>query len=120
MKKGMLPILTLAFVLLSGPGLAAGHDSEPAPGEESPSPGSSEEVIITLQAPLGSPLFSQTPVAVVDDEPITFSDLAESISSTHAGRAEEATAVKKDYAKLLERIVTTKTHRAGGQEHRAR
>jgi hypothetical protein len=106
MKKGMLPVLSLAFVLLSGPGLAAGHGSESARGEESPSPGSSEEVIITLQAPLGSPLFSQTPVAVVDDEVITFSDLAESISSTHAGRAEEATGVKKDYASLLERIVT--------------
>ena len=106
MKKGMLPVLAFACILLSGPGLAADHGSEPARGEESPSLGSSEEVIITLQAPLGSPLFSQTPVAVVDDEPITFSDLTESIGSTHAGRAEEATGVKKDYANLLERIVT--------------
>jgi len=106
MKKGTLPILTLAFVLFSATGFAGDRDSEPAHEEESASPGSGEEVIVTLQAPLGSPLFSQTPVAVVDDEPITFGDLAESISSTHAGRAEEATAVKKDYANLLERIIT--------------
>jgi hypothetical protein len=108
MKKGMLSVLACACVLLSGPGLAAGQRSESGRGEESPGPGSSEEVIITLRVPLGSPLFSQTPVAIVDDELITFSDLTESIFSTHAGRAEEATGVKKDYANLLERIITRK------------
>jgi len=106
MKKRMLLILPLAFVLFSGPGLTADRNTEPAHEEQSASPGSNDAVMITLHAPLGSPLFSQTPVAVVDDEPITFSDLAESISAIHSGRAEGATPAKKDYAKLLERIVT--------------
>ena len=108
MKRGALLILSLAFLLSSGFGLAAEPEDELAYAEEKASPGPSEEVMITLQAPLGSPLFSQTPVAVVDEEPITFRDLAESIASIHAGRSEEATAAKKDYANLLDRIITRK------------
>jgi len=108
MKKGVLPIPALALLLFSGPGLAADPEEGPPQQEESASLGSSEEVMITLKAPLDSPLFSRTPVAVVDDEPITVSDLVESIASVHAGRAEEATAVEKNYVNLLERIITRK------------
>jgi parvulin-like peptidyl-prolyl isomerase len=112
MKNAIRSILALAFALvLTGPGLAAGVDDPPADGahaEEGASAGSSGEVMITLQAPLGSPLFADTPVAVVADEPITFGDLRRRLSSIHAGRSEDPIAVRKNYANLLERVVTTK------------
>jgi parvulin-like peptidyl-prolyl isomerase len=109
MQEGIRQIIIAALLLLvSAPGFAADPDAGPADVEASASSGSGEEVLITLQAPLGSPLFSNTPVAVVNDEPITFGDLTRSIASSHTGRTQEATAVRKDYASLLKRIVSTK------------
>jgi hypothetical protein len=67
-----------------------------------------EELLIHLQVPLTSPLFASTPVAVVDDEAITIRDLTRRISSIHEGRADEPTQARKDYASLLDRVITTK------------
>jgi hypothetical protein len=103
----LIPIIS-AFLLLSGTGIATSHGDDPVVEEETAVAGSDGEVLITLRAPLASPLFSETPVAVVNEEPITFRDLTQRISSIHMGRASEATSSRKDYAALLERVVTMK------------
>ena len=108
MKNSLLLPIISAFLVLSGTKIAAAHGDESVVEEGSASVESGAEVLITLRAPLLSPLFSETPAAVVNDEPITFSDLTERIFSIHKGRASEATPSKKDYAALLERVVTMK------------
>ena len=108
MKIIFLSIAILAFLSLPRPGIATDPDDEPADEKATANSGSSDELLITLQAPLLSPLFADTPVAVVDEEPITFSDLTKRIASIHAENADEATPAKKDYANLLERVITTK------------
>jgi hypothetical protein len=108
MKKEILSILTLAFLSFSGSGLAADSNDESSHERTGASPGFGDELTITLHAPLMSPHFSETPVAVVNDEPIAFRELATSISSIHTRRVDEPTSARKDYANLLVRIITTK------------
>lgn len=108
MKSIPLAIAVLALLSLPRPGLAAGPDQEPAGAEGTATEESSGELLIVLEAPLLSPLFADTPVAVVDEEPITFSDLTQRIASIHAGREDQETSARKDYANLLERVITTK------------
>jgi hypothetical protein len=79
-----------------------GTDDDVGPGPEHP-----EEVLIGLRFPLYSPLFADMPVATVEGEPITVRDLTRRISSVHAGRADGATQTRKNYARLLERVITT-------------
>jgi hypothetical protein len=112
---GLLRVLAiLACLFLCRAPLATAADEEPLPEaaaedvEESEADEPSEELLVGMEVPLLSPHFADTPVAVVDEEPITFADLTRSISSTHAGKAEGETSVKKDYANLLDRIITTK------------
>jgi hypothetical protein len=108
MKIILLSIAILTFLSLPRPGIATGPEDEPADEKATANSEASDELLITLQAPLMSPLFADTPVAVVDEEPITFSDLTKRIASIHAEKADEATSAKKDYANLLERVITTK------------
>jgi hypothetical protein len=94
---------------LPAPSFAFAGNDEPAKEEESADTEREEEVLITLRAPLTSPLFSETPVAVVDEEPITFGDLMRRIGSIHQEMEEGSTPTKKkDYADLLDRVITTK------------
>jgi hypothetical protein len=116
MKVHTLSMIAVPFLLLSAlgsadepvPGDTAVQESEPASEEEGAASERAEEILVTLQVPLFSPLFSRTPLAIVEDEPITIKELTRTISSTHAGRARATTSVKKDYANLLDRILTTK------------
>jgi hypothetical protein len=107
MKKASLFLVTAAFLLFLGAGIAAAQDDETLPEGAGAEGEPSEEVLVTLRVPLGSPLFAETPVAVVNEEPITFRDLTRHIASTHMGRTEDATSARKDYADLLERVITT-------------
>jgi hypothetical protein len=87
---------------------AAGPESEAASEEESVPSGMAEEILITLQVPLFSPLFASTPLASVEDEPITMEELTRSIASSHAGRTDGETPIKKNFVSLLDRLLTTK------------
>jgi hypothetical protein len=107
MKIASLFLITAAFLLFAGAGIAAAQDDEALPEEAGAGGESSEEVLVTLRVPLGSPLFAETPVAVVNEEPITFRDLTRHIASTHMGRTEDATSTRKDYVDLLERVITS-------------
>ncbi len=108
MQKKILALIILAFVILPAPGFAFAGNDELAEEETSADAEREEEVLITLNAPLTSSLFSETPVAVVDEEPITFYDLKRRIGSIHREMDEGSKAPKKDYADLLDRVITTK------------
>ena len=112
MGKSMKIILPsfalLAFLFVPAVGTATDADDASVDEMAAADLESSDELMIGLRAPLTSPLFADTPVAVVDEEPITFSDLTKRIASIHAGKADEATAARKDYASLLDRVITMK------------
>jgi hypothetical protein len=112
---GLVRVLALlTFLFLCRAPLATAADEEllpeevPEATEESEADEPGEELLVGMEVPLLSPHFADTPVALVDEEPITFADLTRSIASTHSGKAEAETSVKKDYANLLDRIITTK------------
>lgn len=121
MKVRMLSMITVSFLLLGG-SVSADEAASPEPAtpdspppEETPAGGeegalseTGEEMLITLRVPLFSPLFASTPVASVEDEPITLRDLTRAIASSHAGRGEATAAGGKDYVALLDRLLTAK------------
>jgi hypothetical protein len=106
MKNTLLAPTIAAFLLASGLALGAPPEADSNVEEKSATSKRGEEVLVTLQVPLGSPLFAQTPVAVVDGEPITLHDLERRIFSIHVGMEEESTTTRKDYADLLGRVIT--------------
>jgi hypothetical protein len=109
MRKNIHALIILAFVALPAPGYAFAGNDELAEEEKSADVEREDEVLITLRVPLTSPLFSETPVAVVDEEPITFHDLKRQIGSIHREMEEGSMPTKKkDYADLLDRVITTK------------
>ncbi|MBW2401937.1 MAG: hypothetical protein JRG80_22240, partial [Deltaproteobacteria bacterium] len=115
MNKTILSMTLLALISLSALASASEssheHADDVAAGvheQGSAEAKSGDELLVTLRVPLMSPLFSETPVAVVDEEPITMSDLTESVVSMHSGSLDGTTSTRKSYANLLERMITTK------------
>jgi hypothetical protein len=103
-KRLLRAVAALTFLCLLGAPAAAGSDEETFVEDND----LNGELLIDLEVPLTSPLFASTPVAVVDDEPITIRDLTRRVASIHEGRAAEPTQARKDYASLLDRVITTK------------
>ena len=92
MKRLLRSVAVLPFLAPPGAAVAAGSGAE-NPIENN---GLSEELLVDLRVPLTSPLFARTPVAVVDDEPITIGDLTRRIASIHEGKLDEPTQTRKD------------------------
>jgi len=65
---------------------------------------------VTLSFPLASPLFSATPVAVVNDEPITVEDLTRVIFTVHedVGKPGSVPSRPMKYTELLNRLITSR------------
>ena len=101
-----LPILVSTLLIASTPCFGATRDDQSALDDGATDAEVGEELIFTLRVPLTSPLFAETPVAVVDEEPITVRDLTRRIFASHTGMTEEPTAAHKDYAELLKRVIT--------------
>jgi hypothetical protein len=107
-QSSSLALTIPAFLMLLAPGFAIARSDELAQPEVVADAEPGEEVLITLEAPLTSPLFSETPVAVVDEEPITLDDLVRRIGSIHQEVEEGSASTGIDYAELLDRVITTK------------
>ncbi|MBW2493539.1 MAG: peptidyl-prolyl cis-trans isomerase [Deltaproteobacteria bacterium] len=107
MQKNKLARLIPALLILAVPSFATVEDGEPTGEGDAAGVERAEEVLITLEVPLGSPLFTDMPVAVVDEEPITFRDLTRRIASIHEDMDEGAKPSRKNFAKLLDRVITT-------------
>lgn len=67
-----------------------------------------EQSQIGLKVSLFSPLFDKTPVATVNDEPILLEELKTALMGVHQQATEGKTGLKKDYLKVLNRIITTR------------
>lgn len=68
----------------------------------------SQSEIITLKIPLMSPIFSNTPVAVVNDEPIIVDELTRELTLMHKGAEAGDAPGKRSFARLLKRMITAK------------
>ena len=107
MQKNKLAQLIPALLILAAPSAATVDHGEPTAEENAAGVERAEEVLVTLEVPLGSPLFTDMPVAVVDEEPITFRDLTRRIASIHEDMDEGSKPSRKNFAKLLDRVITT-------------
>lgn len=116
MKKNLYHLTTICLIvfLFSYPSLSFGSVSQQPGAEEhgeeatSAAPGALDEVLVTLEIPLFSTHFSKTPVALVNDEPITAGELTDAISSLHSGMKDTSEASKQDYVTVLDRLIDTK------------
>ncbi len=83
----------------------------PARSEQQSSPGiagAEEGASLMLKVPLFSSRFARVPVAEVNDEPITLEEFGKALGMVHSGKSEGTTQAKKDYGKILQRLVTAK------------
>jgi hypothetical protein len=81
----------------------------PKTGEVAGTKTASEGIKITMRVPIASPLFSQFPVALVNDEPITMDDLLRTIGTQHAGKDDNKTKTGAiDYTKMLDRVINAR------------
>ncbi|MBN1957141.1 MAG: peptidyl-prolyl cis-trans isomerase [Desulfuromonadales bacterium] len=60
------------------------------------------------QVPLFSDEHAQTPVAMINEEPITLRELATELAAMHSSMGDSGTRGKQDFNKILERLVTIK------------
>ncbi|MEI6205471.1 MAG: peptidylprolyl isomerase [Desulfuromonadales bacterium] len=80
----------------------------PAPTVAEASVPKPDTVVIRLNAPLLSPRFSTTPLAVINDEAITFEDLKKAIGTIHTGMDVDKAAPKKNFFEVLKRLINSR------------
>ncbi len=83
------------------------HDTAGAEAKPAPQAGAAE-VVIGLNVPLLSPLFSEVPMAKVNDETITVKEIRDAVIASHEERTEEKAAQKINYAEILDRLINGK------------
>ncbi|MGO9014155.1 MAG: peptidyl-prolyl cis-trans isomerase [Dissulfurispiraceae bacterium] len=81
---------------------AAGAEAKPAPQA------GAGEVVIGLNIPLLSPLFSEVPLAKVNDETVTVKEIRDAVIASHEERTEEKAAQKINYVEILDRLINSK------------
>lgn len=91
----------------AAPGVAA---KEGAKEEGKAAAPQGEGITVTLQVPAFSSRFAQVPVALVNDDPILMEDFTKALESIHeaTGTGAEKKAGKKDYAAVLNRLITAR------------
>jgi len=72
-----------------------------------PKPGLGE-IVIGLNIPVFSPLFSEVPLAKVNDESITLKEVRDALIASHEERTEETVVQKVDYAAVLNRLINVR------------
>lgn len=109
MKNNLLFKATMYAVFLSVcapfPSFGDNRISPAVPKDKTTIPA---ESVITLEVPVFSPHFDETPVALVNDEPITLRELREALSALHAEAADQGATSGKGYRKILERLINTR------------
>ncbi len=69
-------------------------------------PSDTEDLLVKV--PLGSSLFDHLPLAVVEDEQITMTDLRDALGAVHGGVKGQRMRKQKDYGELVRRLVRSK------------
>lgn len=111
MKTFFGVVFCLLFMFFATANAAPARDTKQTQktGETAGTKTASEGVKMTLRIPITSPLFSQFPVALVNDEPIRMADLVQSIGASHAGKEDDKTkAGAIDYTKILDRLINAR------------
>jgi len=109
MKRITVVMSVLAVLsLITTPCFAAGADVA-RPEEKAEHKGAQttdDSLSITMKIPLESPLFSDFPIAEVNDEPITVEDLAALLIATHeTGETHATRKITMTYAEPLKRLI---------------
>ncbi len=104
----MLLKMSVVLAVLACIPLAAHAGGGGAPANTAGNAAAEDDVMhITLRASLASPLFSEFPVAVVNDEKITLQELKDVIAEAHGeSMEEEARAADVSFSTLLDRMIT--------------
>jgi len=101
----LVAVLSLITATCFAAGQAVQHPEEKTgqKGVQTPD----DSLSITMKIPLESPLFSDFPIAEVNDEPITVEDLVELFISSHENKETQATQkITMTYTEPLKRLIT--------------
>ena len=109
--SAVMMIILTALVLIAMPCFASSQAAPPA-GGKTPETGekTSEDLLrVTLKIPLASPLFSDFPIAAVNDDTITVEDLTALLVSSHEAKTETTgEKVKMSFSEPLKRLINVK------------
>lgn len=95
------PLATQGSDLLPGAAHKVGAADYSAPAEQ--------EKMVSLKIPIFSPHFTETPVALVNDEPITMSELTEALGPLEEPDHEQIeVGAADDYQSVLQRLIRSK------------
>ena len=111
----LLPVLTLLIVSIvpafgfGGGSMTTNEQEDPIVSEEIKEltiPVRQEGSMEVLQIPLFSEAYAQTPVAMVNEEPITMKEFMVEIATMHNSMGDSETPANRSFTKLLDRLVT--------------
>ena len=113
----LVPILTFLMVSIV-PAFGFGSGSMTTNGQEDPIiseeikeltiPVRQEGTMDVVQIPLFSEKYAQTPVAMVNEEPITMKDFMVEIATMHNAMGDSETPASQSFTKMLDRLITIK------------
>jgi hypothetical protein len=86
----------------------ARSEDKKAPEEKTVSAPDAGEVVIGLEIPLFSPLFSEVPLAKINEENLTVKDVRDAVIASHEERSQETAAKKVNYDEILNRLINWK------------
>jgi parvulin-like peptidyl-prolyl isomerase len=96
-------IVSLLLISLNAGFAAARDEAKPADKKAS----EEDPMQMTLRVPVGSPLFAEMPVALVNGEPITLGELKSTLVFAHAQDLDETSkAPEVDFKTFLDRLIT--------------
>ena len=108
--KSLIAALYLVFMVALPVSTAFGADEAPAsPDTAAKAPSKAAgDVFIYFKAPIFSTLFSDLPVATVDDERITLDELNDALAALHESASEEKKTGREDFMPVLDRLINTR------------
>jgi len=105
MKKYKCWIVIIAALFISVSDTVADERKNDASISEAPS---LDKVMVDLSIPLFSEHFNDTPVAIIDDTPITLGDLNRELTNMHADMKQEKAEIESSLTGLLDRLIATR------------
>lgn len=122
LTSSKIAMAAVLLLLAAHPGFTAEQTAAPAPAPaqtpaaapaaDAPAAApaaASDGVALHLKVPFYSPLFTDVPLAAVNDEKITLEDLQKALMSVHEKMTEEkATNAKKNFLDALQRLINVK------------
>lgn len=112
LMQAALGIFLALLVPAFSPAVSCAEENSLGEAKSAPSEAFEGQVTITLTFPFFSPLFSNTPLALVNEEPILLKELKREMESFHLGVTQETPEARKaessvegNYLELLDRLI---------------